>query len=291
MTKGEEKPVPPAICRMIDENLPNAVTYRRRDFEQDAMMRELCHRSDLVLPVAAANLTATAGPADAPPLTVAVISNGATAADLLRDVLPELQAGSRGVQVAASPSDADVVSADRVLLVLTPGVLQPPSLELLLEVIRVDKEAGQDRIVAVYCEEAGWRFGCDEQTQASAEVQACLNDHEAITYRRKDPAGASRHEFPAMAAHLRAKLLGPGGGGGGAAVGVRGGEAAPPLAGVRDRLAAAERRLAAQEARHQAALEAAQQASAQQLAAALACVAELEAGQGAVAEEGVPPGA
>ena len=74
MATGEEQAVPPAICRMINENLPNAVTYRRRDFEQDAMMRELCHRGSLVLP-AAVNLTAPAL-VDARPLTVAVISNG-----------------------------------------------------------------------------------------------------------------------------------------------------------------------------------------------------------------------
>ena len=51
-----------------------------------------------------------------------------------------------------------MASADRVLLVLTPGILQPPSLELLLEVIRADKETGQDRIVAIYCTDAGWQF-------------------------------------------------------------------------------------------------------------------------------------
>ena len=54
------------------------------------------------------------------------------------------------------------------------------------------------------------------QTWDPNRLAACLNDHEAITYRRKDPSGASRHEFPAMAAHLRSKLLGGGAGGGGA---------------------------------------------------------------------------
>jgi hypothetical protein len=38
------------LCATIDENLPNAVAYRRRDFEQEAMLRELCVRNGVVLP-------------------------------------------------------------------------------------------------------------------------------------------------------------------------------------------------------------------------------------------------
>lgn len=71
-TAAGETTVPPAICRMIDENLPNAVTYRRRDFEQDSMMQELCRRSGLTLPTTA-NLKPMVVAADDPPLIVAVI--------------------------------------------------------------------------------------------------------------------------------------------------------------------------------------------------------------------------
>ena len=42
--------VPEQICKMIDAHLPDAVTYRRRDFEAASMMRELCRRNWLRLP-------------------------------------------------------------------------------------------------------------------------------------------------------------------------------------------------------------------------------------------------
>eukprot|EP01046_Picozoa_sp_COSAG06_P083085 COSAG06_NODE_30024_length_546_cov_0.899329_1_plen_118_part_10 len=42
--------VPAKIARVIDACLPRAVKYRRRDFEQRAMMRELCRRNGVVLP-------------------------------------------------------------------------------------------------------------------------------------------------------------------------------------------------------------------------------------------------
>ena len=77
----------------------------------------------------------------------------------------------------------------------------------LEEVIRHDKEAQQDRIVAVFSEDDGWYFGCDEQKSASDEVQACLNEHEAICFRPKDE-GPNRHELPAMVGQLLAKLGG-----------------------------------------------------------------------------------
>ena len=34
--------VPDEICKMIDENLPNAITYRRSGVKKESMMRELC---------------------------------------------------------------------------------------------------------------------------------------------------------------------------------------------------------------------------------------------------------
>lgn len=50
--EGIEEPVlvPPAICSMIDDKLPDAIPYRRRDYEAEAFTRELCRRNGLVLP-------------------------------------------------------------------------------------------------------------------------------------------------------------------------------------------------------------------------------------------------
>ena len=47
---GDMVEVPPRICEMIDAQLPEAVTYRRRDFETNSMMRELCLRNGVHLP-------------------------------------------------------------------------------------------------------------------------------------------------------------------------------------------------------------------------------------------------
>ena len=73
---------------------------------------------------------------------------------------------------------------------------------------RLDSEADTDRLVLAYSEHAGWSFGCAEQFAAPIEVQAALNDHEAISYRPRDDYGRSRHEFPAMVAELVRRLGG-----------------------------------------------------------------------------------
>ena len=86
------------------------------------------------------------------------------------------------------------------------------SLDQLNQTIAEDARKKQDRIVAVYGEDEGWRFGCDEHKNASGQVQACLNDHEAIAFRPRNPGGRSSHEFPAMVAQLGKKLGADGGG-------------------------------------------------------------------------------
>lgn len=101
---------------------------------------------------------------------------------------------------------ADLREADRVLLLLTEGVLEQPSLGVLQDVIASDAARSQDRIVCIFSTAAGWSFGCEAQQQAPTDVQACLNDHEAICYRARDDDGPNRHEFGAMIAQILAKL-------------------------------------------------------------------------------------
>jgi hypothetical protein len=202
MTKtaaGKLQAVPPEICQMIDANLPNAVTYRRRDFEVDAMMRELCHRNGLVIPKPAS----VAWPANKPPLRVFVICASETADKMLSQLREAL---TRTNRILLTQEPEALATADRILLLLTAGVLQRRSLAQLVDTIQRDKAQQQDRIVAVYNAEAGWQFGCEEQKHSSKEVQDCLDNHEAVTYRAQDLDGPSRHEFPAMVTHLAAKL-------------------------------------------------------------------------------------
>ena len=83
-----------------------------------------------------------------------------------------------------------------------------PSLELLEQALRIDREQSRDRICAVFNEGAGWRFGCPEQTSASVAVQNCLTAHEALAYRPMDRTNTlpDRHEFRAMVHKLLQNL-------------------------------------------------------------------------------------
>lgn len=208
MTKtsaGDAAAVPKEICEMIDEHLGQAVTYRRRDFEVDAMMRELCRRSGLRVP----KPMPEPWPDGKSATTVFVIFDADSGASIRDELRTELELGER---IEFLDESADPASADRVLLLLTKGVLHGTSLDWLIQTIEEDARKGQDRVVAVYSQDKGWHFGCEEHKTASATVQAYLNDHEAIAFRARDPGGRGSHEFPAMVAQL-GKNLGAGGGG------------------------------------------------------------------------------
>lgn len=254
------------IARMIDDHLPTAVTYRRRDFEQDSMMRELCRRNGLLIP-SPRQVSAVRVAMAVAAVRVYVICDSLSAAEMLRELRLALE---RTGQVAFTQDPAELESAGRVLLLLTAGVLGGEALARLEQTIAHDQSRQQDRIVAVYSQEAGWSFGCEEQKQASDAVQQCLNDHEAICYRAPDgESGAKCHEFPAMVCQLMKKL-----GAGGDEVVSSDVVSVQPVAGVRDRLLKAERRAVAAESK---------------LAVALARVRELEESKYSKVEEGIPP--
>ena len=200
----------------IDKNLPQAVTYRRRDYEQAAMIRELCLRNGVVLPSVAMAATAVVpGASGGIVIKVFVICNEQSAGQMFADLAVALPAQSSGrLHLTTDPADLD--SADKVLLLLSKDVLSPPSLGQLDQALRVDRERQLDRICPVFSEAAGWRFNCPEQNAASPVVQDCLKAHEALSYRPQDAAGPSRHEFPALVDRLCGKLLlGSGGADGG----------------------------------------------------------------------------
>lgn len=203
--------VPPAICTMIDDNLRNAVTFRRRHFEAEAMMRALCERCGLTLPTDRAE----AKPPPAATLTVFVICHKDQGFKILRTLQGELEVRKaekrRGGNIELSTLPEKLATADRVLLLLTRGVLEQPSLGQLQQVLEQQSiDDHKDRIVALYSDEeedgSAWTFGCEEHRSAPAQVKACLDEHEAITWRPHDPDGPGRHEFPAMVGHLVEKL-------------------------------------------------------------------------------------
>ena len=171
--------VPRAICAMIDDNLPQAVTYRRRDYEQASMMRELCRRRSIPLPskptpTPASQLTSVS-------LVYASHSSGGIVADIKQQI------GSMDAGIVFTEDETELASTDRVLLFLSRGVLEESGAPLrqLCEVLRLDKASGHDRLVCAYSEQAGWEFDGPEQRAASAEVQAVLNDHVIILIVRR----------------------------------------------------------------------------------------------------------
>ena len=104
--------VPDKIRAAVNAALPNAVAYRKRDFEADAMMRALCVRNGVALPPAAAAPTAAAAAgAAAAPLRVLVICHAATAGAMRADLEAALAATGR-VELTSDP--AACATADKV---------------------------------------------------------------------------------------------------------------------------------------------------------------------------------
>eukprot|EP01043_Picozoa_sp_COSAG02_P022755 COSAG02_NODE_1192_length_13974_cov_16.770378_2_plen_861_part_00 len=200
----------PVVCRnAVNDNLPNAVTYRRRNFEVEWMMRELCARNSVALP-APADLRNNGGHSTAQlqrvshsRIKVLVVCNHSTASAMETNLSSALEATGR-IVITSDP--ADVATVDKVLLLLSKDVLTPPSLEILQFVLRLDGQQKRARTYAVFSTVAGWRFGCDEQTSAPEIVRHYLNQHEALEYRPPDPDGPNRHEFGAMFLQLLRKL-------------------------------------------------------------------------------------
>eukprot|EP01045_Picozoa_sp_COSAG04_P005723 COSAG04_NODE_269_length_18509_cov_13.576480_2_plen_958_part_00 len=194
------------LCRTIDEHLPHATTFRRRDFEQEAMMHELCRRNGIVLP------TVTDQDESALALTSSstvhieafVVCHTDNASSMVADIRGAL--AQHPLNATLTFDVGRIETADKVLLLLSKGVLTGASLSHLQQVLSVDARCHRDRIVSVYSEDAGWAFGCDEHRNAPEEVKQCLDEHEALSFRPYDPTGADRHEFPAMMGQLLKNL-------------------------------------------------------------------------------------
>eukprot|EP01046_Picozoa_sp_COSAG06_P027918 COSAG06_NODE_2489_length_6771_cov_4.361661_1_plen_1680_part_00 len=212
--------IPSRIVQMIDDHLPHAVTFRRRDWEQEAMMHELCSRNDIIIP------PPTPGqgrPWPLAPMQIFVIHNEDNAGDYLVELQDELVQRSSGQIRFLHGVDPDTCqdelsAADFVLVFLTAGVIEegsPSRANLEAAIAQEAKRSeNRDRIVALYLDETycfvnGWKFGCPEQKSAPQPVQTCLEQHEAIAYRPKHSQEHTEnsHEFPSMVAHLTDKLL------------------------------------------------------------------------------------
>ena len=183
------------ITEAIDKSLPEAITYRRRDFEQDAMLRELCRRNGRDLPDDYEE-AATA----VRDVRVLVIHNPKTSGELFAALL-KLQVDE---EITMVDGPRAISEASDVLLLLTEGVIAADALASLQAVIAHDRQQKVDRIVCVF-DAASWDFRSQEAQKAPDDVKACLSKHEAITFRPAD-GGANRHEHAAMVKQLLEKL-------------------------------------------------------------------------------------
>eukprot|EP01043_Picozoa_sp_COSAG02_P048673 COSAG02_NODE_4806_length_4956_cov_159.570929_3_plen_356_part_00 len=210
--------LPSAIRDAINASLTSAVIYRRRDYEQEAMMRELCARNGVALPAINLHEDLLASTAQ-DSIVVYVVCHKSTAGSMLTDILDELQTCDEIVlanldelqtcdEIVAPSDRVDIGKATKILLLLSPNVLTPPSLEVLEQVLQIDEDTRTDRICAVFDERTGWRFGCPEQKGAPEIVQNCLAAHEALAYRPQDRSNRlpDRHEFPAFMRQLLQNL-------------------------------------------------------------------------------------
>ena len=195
-------------------------------------MRELCRRNNKRLPDAPNELltlllqrTASKDKslADLPrpshvsadgKATILVLCNDATVGTMLTD----LEEGVREANLESllefrhwsnagldRTSTAHFSSADKLLLLLSEGVLtQPLLVEQLEKAVQGDRQQHRERLCIIYGD--SWHFGGPETQAAPEAIKLCFELHEALTYRPRDPQGRLRHEFPAMLRRLMQSL-------------------------------------------------------------------------------------
>ena len=128
-----------------------------------------------------------------------VIYDHESGAQMLAELRGEVASRHWSHRITLLDEPGQLAGADRVLVLLSRGVLKPgsTSLKQLEEVARAQEKAEVDQgaqgnmkqVVMAYNEEAGWEFGGIEHRNASKIVTDTLNDHEAITYRPQTQGG------------------------------------------------------------------------------------------------------
>jgi serine/threonine protein kinase len=185
-----------AVCSAIDNAFQNAVSYRRRDFEADAMLREVCLRNGLALPCKYTKIFSTEK------VNVCLVYDR-TRHEML-DIWHALTS-STDCLVSSSVQDFSVL-----LIFLTPGILEEGSetLKLLVDGLRViPKESIFDRCILIQHE---WIFDESinaEMKAAPMHVKDMIKGYESFTYRKPCAMDhPARHEFLALVDQILMKL-------------------------------------------------------------------------------------
>ena len=191
------------------KNLPSAIVFRRRDYETDAMLRELCTRRGLRLPAPhrpqlgqepSGTVLRRVGTARAR-IAVLVICSDSGSGDEMRAALAP--ATLHALSTAAITEATALDDADKVLVLLSAGVLAggSASLQTLQRCLADDKKNTQDRVVLVFMPENNL-FESEEKRSAPKHVKDALGSHEAIPFRPPNENGRSHHEYRAMVGEL-----------------------------------------------------------------------------------------
>eukprot|EP00808_Paulinella_micropora_P009384 g54729.t1 len=208
------------------------IPYRRREFEANAMVREIFRQAGdagcmwgkrlppstplqppLLDQPQLGPATSSSGPSVVagnaarrwPRVFLVQSERGADLAKELRDSLetnyPELQLQSDSV--ASDPAvPAALEQAERVVVLLTGGLLAENSRSM--QQLRYAVQHGLP-LFALYSEEAGWQFGGDEQRRAVKWVMEVVGALEAMVFRKK---ADRQYEFVAMCDELLARMTG-----------------------------------------------------------------------------------
>ena len=191
------------VVKAIDDNLDNAIPYRRRAYEQDGMMREICKRCNWSLPAMAEHRALTTLKI-LPTFTVFVVYNSANSGRLIfEDICQAMSISCPNIKLSGDPADA--AGARNCLLILTTGVLELHG-NIMLRMLREDKQSGKNRFVHMYQpvlwegvrQGDAWVFGGSEQKKQK-ELNDAIDCHEALPYRRNIGVDSRyRHEFAIM---------------------------------------------------------------------------------------------
>jgi len=180
-----------AVRKLIERHRDKMLTIRRRDFEVEALVREIFHRTGHQLPQS----TVTEHTPSDMTLTT-VFAPGGSAVGGGEDVVKELRETTKGLGVKWVDN---ATATTFTIIILTGALLKSPALAKQVSTVLTHK-----RFLFLYSEVHGWDFG-DRIRSKYPDIDQSLNDNEAMTYRPPTPSHL-RFEHDAMVQEMFRRL-------------------------------------------------------------------------------------
>ena len=188
-TKGTLQKSYPAVADLIDDHLIKGtmIPYRRREFEADAMARELVRRAGQrtddctstlswgsVMPPSRFELTARRNSVRCSVRLIANVADG-HAAKLVKEMQERLT--QRDPKVTFETSTVD----GALLVVLSESLLQQSS--LMVDLYHALERVERERVGLVFVYLDDWGFNLLEMYKVRPALKAALREHEALAHR------------------------------------------------------------------------------------------------------------